>query len=81
MDTSFQDIDVPPYGKELYASECVHHVSEQVFRMRDTRLDFKLAKQPNAGGPAAAREEHSRRQLEGHAIAPSDAARACWQAP
>jgi hypothetical protein len=43
METSFQGIDVPPYLQELYASECVHHVSEQVFRMSPVYTEGGLA--------------------------------------
>jgi hypothetical protein len=43
METSFQGIDVPPYWQELYASKCVHHVSEQVFRMSPVYTEGGLA--------------------------------------
>ena len=54
MDTSFQGIDVPPYLQELYASKCVYHVSEHVFRMFPVYTE---------GGLAPAHRSRSRQHL------------------
>jgi hypothetical protein len=42
METSFQGIDVPPLSEELYASQGVHHVPEQVFRMSPVYTAFLI---------------------------------------